>query len=117
MSQKIPLHHSVEALAASAAVQFAKDFCIHKIESEGDSLLVISALRDSRPSFTLYGHIIEETKLLASSLQWFNFKHVKREGNCLDVCVKKLSESCITKYFKFKKFAYLFLKKKKKLHK
>lgn len=83
MSQKIPLPHSVKALAASAAVQFAKDLCIHKIEFKGDSLLVISALRGSRPSFTLHGHIIEETKLLAISLPWFNFRHAKREGNCL----------------------------------
>ena len=96
MSQKIPLPHSVKALAASAAVQFAKDLCIHKIEFKGDSLLVISALRGSRPSFTLHGHIIEDTKLLASSLPWFNFRHVnfskkkkkicrhvKRVGNCL----------------------------------
>ncbi|KAM4100118.1 hypothetical protein ACB094_05G044200 [Castanea mollissima] len=57
MTQKIPLPYSVEeveALAASAAIQFAKDLCIHKIELKGDSLLDISALRDSRASFTLY---------------------------------------------------------------
>ena len=74
---------SIEAFAANAAVQFAKDLSIHKLEIKGDSLLVILALRDNRPSYVLHGHFMEETKILSKSLQWFNFKYVKRGGNCL----------------------------------
>ena len=74
---------SIEAFAANAAVQFAKDLSIHKLEIKGDSLLVILALSDNRRSYVLHGYFMEETKILSKSLQWINFKYVKREGNRL----------------------------------
>ena len=53
------------------------------LEIKGNSLLVISALRDNIPSYALHGHFMAEKKILSKSLQWYNFKHVKREGNRL----------------------------------
>ena len=53
------------------------------LEIKGNSLLVISALRDNIPSYALHGHFMEEAKILSKSLQWINFKYVKREGNRL----------------------------------
>ena len=49
---------------------------------EGDSLHVIQAIIDTKPVQTLYGHIIEEIKLL-SSLFTCSFLHVNRKGNML----------------------------------
>ena len=49
---------------------------------EGDSLQVIQAIIDTRPVQTLYGHIIDEIKLL-SSIFTCSFLHVNRKGNML----------------------------------
>ena len=46
----LTLPHSVntiEFIAACATVQFTKDLCINKLECEGDSHMVISALKAS----------------------------------------------------------------------
>ena len=49
---------------------------------EGDSLHVIQAIVGTKSVQTLYGHIIEEIKLL-SSLFTCSFLHVNRKGNML----------------------------------
>ena len=49
---------------------------------EGDSLQVIQAIIDTRPVQTLYGHIIDEIKLL-SSIFTCSFLYVNRKGNML----------------------------------
>ena len=55
LSQKIPLPHSVdlvEALAASRAVSFARELRISKVEFEGDSKRVVTAINNQAPSKT-----------------------------------------------------------------
>ena len=49
---------------------------------EGDSLRVIQAIIDTWPVQTLYGHIIDEIRLL-SSIFTCSFLHVNRKGNML----------------------------------
>ena len=73
----------VEALAARRAVLFAKEISVFGVVVEGDSLQVIKAVNSSKRSKTTYGHIIDETRLLSSSLSCCNFVHVQREGNKL----------------------------------
>ena len=70
----------VEALAASRAINFAKELCIHQMVVEGDSLQVIKVINDSRPSWTMFGHVIAEVQILSSTI-CCSFNHVRREGN------------------------------------
>ena len=86
LSQRIPFPHSVEALEASAArsaIQFAKDLGFTKIVLEGDSKTVVDALLLREPCTTIYGHIIDDIKQIAQSLQSVLFLHTKREGNVM----------------------------------
>ena len=85
LSQKVRLPSSadvVEALAARRAICFAQELSLHNVVIEGDSLKVIEAIIDTRPVQTLYGHIIDEIRLLSSSFIC-NFLHVNRKGNKL----------------------------------
>ena len=72
----------VEALAARRAICFAHELSLHNVVIEGDSLRVIQAIIDTKPVQTLYGHIIDEIRLLSSSFIC-NFLHVNRKGNKL----------------------------------
>ena len=73
----------VEALATRRAILFAKEISVFRVVVEGNSLQVIKAVNSSKRSKTPYGHIIDETRLLSSSLSCCNFVHVQREGNKL----------------------------------
>lgn len=50
---------------------------------KGDSLQVIKAINNTKPSKTSYGHVIDEIKLLYFSLTCCSFVHVRCEGNKL----------------------------------
>ena len=65
----------VEALATHRAIFFALELSLHHLVIEGDSLRVIQAIIDTRPIQTLYGHIIDEIRLLSSSINC-SFLHV-----------------------------------------
>ena len=73
----------MEALAARRAISFAREICILRAVVEGDSQQVIKAINTSKSSKAPYGHIIDEIKLLSSSMSCCNFIHVKRKGNKL----------------------------------
>ena len=47
---------------------------------EGDSLKVIQAVNKLRPCTTMFGHIIEEIRVVKSSMVFCSFNHVKRGG-------------------------------------
>ena len=72
----------VEALVASRTISFAKELCIHRMVVEGDLLLVIKAINNARPSWTMFGHVIAEVQILSSTV-CCSFNHVRREGNKL----------------------------------
>ena len=85
LSQRVRLPGNadvVEALAACRAMRFAQELSLHHVVIEGDSLHVIQAIVGAKPVQTLYGHIIDEIKLL-SSLFTCSFLHVNRKGNML----------------------------------
>ncbi|XP_065623665.1 uncharacterized protein LOC136065005 [Quercus suber] len=86
LSQKIKLPSSlvmVEVLAASQAISFVREISILRVVVEGNSLQVIKAINNTKSSKTSYGHIIDEIKLLSSSLPCCSFVHVRHEGNKL----------------------------------
>ena len=96
LCQRIPYPHSVnavEASAARAATQLAIDVGILDVEIEGDSAGIVSALVDPNPCLALFGHLIEDTRHLAQSLNFVSFKHVKREGNSVAHALAKKAKS------------------------
>ena len=65
LNQKVGLVQSVEmakALVARRAVVFARELSFFEVHVEGDCLRIIQALQASDRCYTLYGHIIDETK-------------------------------------------------------
>ena len=58
---------AIEALAAVKALIFAKYIGLSSLILEGDTELIINALKSEEASFSAYGHLIEESKLLAVS--------------------------------------------------
>ena len=51
------------------------------VEVEGDSLMVITALKDQERCLASYGDIIWDIQHLAVSFQCVKYGHVRREGN------------------------------------
>ncbi|XP_050254643.1 uncharacterized protein LOC126700507 [Quercus robur] len=71
-----------EALAARRAICFAQELNLHNVVIEGDSLKIIQAITDTRLVQTLYGHVIDEIRLISSSFIC-NFLHVNQKSNKL----------------------------------
>ena len=71
----------VEALACRRAVLFPKEMCIFEATVEGDAEIVISALKEGSTSNSEFGHIIQDSLVLANDLRLCAFSHVKRLGN------------------------------------
>uniref|UniRef100_A0A2N9EX83 Reverse transcriptase domain-containing protein n=1 Tax=Fagus sylvatica TaxID=28930 RepID=A0A2N9EX83_FAGSY len=70
-----------EAMAARVALQLAWDSGLRNVEVEGDSLVVIRALKDQARCLASYGEIIMDIQLLAASFHCVNYCHVRRTGN------------------------------------
>ena len=70
-----------EALVVREAVQLAKDVGLAEVEVEGDSLVILNALKQQEVCFASYGDIIQDIHQLACSLDRVVFSHVRRMGN------------------------------------
>ena len=68
-------------MACRRAVLFAKEMSIFEAIVEGDAEIVISALKDGSTSNLEFGHIIQDSLILANDLRLCIFSHVKRLGN------------------------------------
>ena len=71
----------MEALAARKAVELALETGFTKVNIEGDSETIYRELNSSDLSLALHGHVIQDTKYLASSFVSHRFSHVRRQGN------------------------------------
>lgn len=83
-TQRVPFIQNpehAEALAVNAAAHFARHLRLEKVLFEGDNINVIKHMQQQTTSFTDYGHIIEDTKLLLSSFTTVSFCYVNRLGN------------------------------------
>ena len=86
LCQRIHFPHSVEAMeayVARSAVQLSRDLGLKEVDVEGDSLTIVNDLCNPEPCYSLYGHLINDTKLLAQDGLSVLFTHVKRDGNIL----------------------------------
>ena len=82
--QRYPCVYAIdnaEAMAARVALQLAWDVGLRNVEVEGDSLMVITALKDQERCLASYGDIIWDIQHLAVSFQYVKYGHVRREGN------------------------------------
>lgn len=65
---------------------------LHDVIFEGDSPIVIQALKNGSADPAVYGNLIEDT-LAHAQLNFFDFFHVKRSSNnVVDALAKKLKQ-------------------------
>lgn len=67
----------METYAARSAIQLAIDLGLQAVDIEVDSQTVVNALLNHDPYFTLYGRLINDTKIAAQSCLSVQFLHVK----------------------------------------
>ena len=82
--QRYPCAYAIddtEAMAARVALQLAWDIGLRDVEVEGDSLIVIRALKDQEMCLASYGDIIMDIQHLAASFQCVQYCHVRRDRN------------------------------------
>ena len=67
----------MEAYAVRSAIQLAIDLGLQAVDIEVDSQIVVNALLNHDPYFTLYGRLINDTKIAVQSCLSVQFLHVK----------------------------------------
>ena len=83
-SKHLPQAYSaveVEALAAAIALALAEDLGITWVILEGDSLVIIKALREEEQFLSPIGLLLEDVRMLSLSFQKLLYSHMKRESN------------------------------------
>lgn len=70
-----------EALGALMAAELSRDLGLPDVILEGDSLLVVQALRKMSPNLSSYGQVIEDTRSILFTRRSWMVNHVKREVN------------------------------------
>ena len=68
----------VEALAATTVLALAKDLGVTRVILEGDSLVVIKALREEKQLLSPTGLLLEDVRMLSQSFQKLLYSHTKR---------------------------------------
>ena len=86
MADKFPLPHSIvaiELIVAIKALKLAIKLGYNSIILEGDSKITIKAMQSGLPSLAIYGHLLEEVKILADGFAALEFSFVPRQCNTL----------------------------------
>ena len=84
LAQRIPLPNitkEVEALAARRAMELALETVLNKGVLEGDSLILMNALKSNSHSLSQFGHIVNDIQYLASQFSIISYSHVRRHCN------------------------------------
>ena len=84
---------TVETLACRRALLFAKELCIFDVVFEGDAELIIKALLGREVDHPEYGHVIQDSLVLATEFRFCKFDHVKRLGNLVAHFLARCSNS------------------------
>ena len=71
----------VEALAYRRAQYFAKELSICELVCEGDVEVIIRALLSKEVVHPEYGHVLQDSLVLANDFRICNFVHIKHVGN------------------------------------
>ena len=97
LSEKIPLPSSVEAveaLAARRAARFVQEVGITESILEGDSLSMISALKNGDRRNSAIGHLVKDTLSYVISNRSLSFSHVHRQGNVIAHALVRKARFC-----------------------
>jgi ribonuclease HI len=70
-----------EALGAVLAAEFGRDLGLQDILLEGDSLLVVKAIKEPWTQWRSYGHLVEDARGVLNTRRSWTIGHVKRETN------------------------------------
>ena len=70
-------------MAATWALSFASDVGVKRAVLEGDSMTVISGLREDGMLLVPYGLLLEDVRNLSQHFDELRYSHTKRESNCL----------------------------------
>ena len=96
LAERVPLltlAAMVEALACRRALLFAKELCIFDVVFERDAELIIKALLGKDVHHPEYGHVIQDSLVLATEFRFCKFDHVKRLGNLVAHFLARCSKS------------------------
>ena len=77
-------------MAASKALEFARELGIAKAVLEGDSQVVIMTLNSKTYVLAPYGSLIQDSLTLSNSFSKLSYSHTKREGNTVAHNLAKL---------------------------
>ena len=81
MSKRLALPRSVvnvEVMVANKALDFVHDIVLSSIILEGDSEVVIQALRSEEKSLASYVHLIANAKSILEAFNFISFSHIRR---------------------------------------
>ena len=71
----------VEAMATRRALELALETGFDQVILEGDSHILITALRNSSHSLSHFGHIVKDIQYLASCFSEIHYSHARRHYN------------------------------------
>jgi ribonuclease HI len=92
-----PVH--AESMGAVMAAEFCRDLGLQDVVLEGDSLLVVKALKCERPNWSPYGQTIEDARGLLFTRRNWMVQHVKREANLAAHSLAKFALSTLRRWF------------------
>ena len=95
LSERISLPSTVEdveALACRKAISFAIEMGLQDVIFEVDSEIIYRHLVSDSTCMAAFGHIIEDSRRLITSLRKVSFSHVRRNGNRVADKLAKLAK-------------------------
>ena len=95
LSERITLPSTVEdveALGCRKAISFSIELGLQDVVFEGDSEIIYKHLVSDSTCMTAFGHIIEDSRRLATRLRSVSFSHVRRKGNKVTDKLAKLAK-------------------------
>ena len=81
----------IEALAASKALEFARELGIADAVLEGDSQVVMMALKSKTSVLAQFGLLMQDSLTLSTGFSKLSYSHTKREGNTVAHSLAKLA--------------------------
>ena len=84
LAQWIPLPNiaiEVEALVVRRAMELDLETRLNKGVLEGDSLILMNALKSNSHSLSHFDHIVDDVQYLASQFSIISYSHVRRHCN------------------------------------
>ena len=76
-------------MAAAIALAFANNLGVTRVILEGDSLVVIKALKEEEQILSPTGLLLKDVKMLSQSFQNLLYSHTKREGTAVTYSLVK----------------------------